>query len=79
MTEFLFDDSKRFPDNCAGFLESTKDIDPKMAETLEANWDKILAVVHDGERDTKARLAFNETIAAVLDELLAQEIEVESE
>ncbi|MCB9992249.1 MAG: hypothetical protein H6873_01180 [Hyphomicrobiaceae bacterium] len=77
MTDFTFDGSKRFPENCSEFLESVKDSDPEMAEILKANWEKLLAVVHDGERDTKARTSFNEAIAAALDELLTQDTEEE--
>ena len=77
MTDFNFDVSKRFKDNCVGFLEDIKDIDPEMASILEQNWDKLLAVVIEGERDTKARTAFNEAIATVLDGHLAPKAEEE--
>jgi len=79
MSDFTFDGSKRFPENCAKFLESVKDIDPEMTEILKANWDKLLAVVREGERDTKARTTFNEAIAAALDDLLTQETGQEGE
>lgn len=79
MSDFNFDGSKRFPENCTEFLESVKDIDPEMAEILKANWDKLIAVVREGERDTKARTTFNEAIAASLDDLLTQETEQEGE
>ena len=79
MSDFSFDGSKRFAENCAEFLESVKDIDPEMAQILNANWDELLAVVQEGERDTKARTNFNEAIAAALDDLLAQETNEESE
>ena len=77
MSDFIFSDNKRFSDNCAAFLESVKGIDPEMAELLEANWGSLLAVVGDGERDSKARTAFNEAIAAALDDLLSQGAEAE--
>ena len=79
MSDFTFDESKRFPENCAEFLESVKDIDPEMAEIFKANWDKLLAVVREGERDTKARTTFNEAIAVALDDLLTQETDEEGE
>jgi len=50
-----------------------------MTEILIANWDKLIAVVREGERDTKARTTFNEAIAAALDDLLTQETEQEGE
>jgi len=71
MTDFTIDGGKRFPENCAHFLENVRDIDPEMAAILEANWEKLLSVVREGERDTKARTTFNEAIAVALDELLA--------
>lgn len=79
MTDFTMDGEKRFPENCTAFLESVKEIDPQMADILHANWDKLLEVVHAGERDTKARTTFNETIAAALDELLKKSVEAGSE
>ncbi|WP_180966752.1 hypothetical protein [Cohaesibacter celericrescens] len=56
-----------------------KDIDPEMAAILEANWDKLLAVVSDGERDTRSRTAFNEAIVAAIDDLLVPDTEAEGE
>lgn len=79
MTDFGFDASKRFLDNCVGFLEGIKDIDPEMASILEQNWDKLLSVVIEGERDTKARSTFNEAIATALDGLLATNAEKEGQ
>lgn len=79
MTDFSLDDSKRFRDNCSDFLESAKDIDPQMAGILEANWEKLLLVVCDGDRDTKARAILNNAIAVALDESLMQQTEAERE
>jgi len=79
MTDFTFDGETRFPENCAAFLESVKEIDPEMAEILDANWDKLLEVVRAGERDTKARTTFNEAIATALDDLLLKDVEAEGE
>lgn len=53
MSDFNFDARKRFTDNCADFLESVKDIDPEMAEILEANWAKLLVVVREGKAAKK--------------------------
>lgn len=79
MSDFIFDESKRFSGNCTAFVESVKDIDPEMAAILEANWVKVLAVVCDGERSNKARITFNQAIAAALDEILTQDAEAEGE
>ncbi|MBL3610843.1 hypothetical protein [Rhodovulum sulfidophilum] len=79
MSNFIFDDSKRFSGNCTAFVESVKDIDPEMAEILEANWAKLLPVVRDGERVSKARTTFNEAIAVALDEILTRDAETEGE
>lgn len=77
MTVFTLDESKRFHDNAIAFLEKVKEIDPDMAKILEANWDQLLSIVQAGERDTKARTAFNESIAAALDTSISQEVEKE--
>ena len=79
MTDFTLDGSKRFGENCADFLESVKDIDAEMAEILVANWDQILCVVREGNRDSKARTSFNEAIAVALDNLLSEETSAEDE
>tara|TARA_R110000787_G_C13115466_1_gene414167 strand:- start:39 stop:278 length:240 start_codon:yes stop_codon:yes gene_type:complete len=79
MTDFILDGDKRYTENYADFVESAKDIDPEMAEILKTNWNKLLSVVHEGERDTKARTTFNETIAAALDDLLTQGVDAEVE
>ena len=76
VSDFIFDDSKRFADNCAMFLESVEEIDTEMAALLKANWDKLLAVVLDGERNPRDRTAFNEAIATALDDILTQDAEV---
>lgn len=70
MTDFNFDEGKKFTDNCMDFLKSVKDVDPEMAAILEANWEKLLAVVSEGERDKNARAAFNKSIAFALDDFL---------
>lgn len=79
MTDFTLDGSKRFGENCSDFLESVKDIDAEMAEILEANWDQLLYVVRDGDRDSKSRTSFNEAIAVALDKLLSEETDAEDE
>ena len=77
MSDFKFDAGKRFADNASAFLENVEDIDPEMASILKGNWDNLIAVVAEGERDTKARTSFNETIAEALDDLLKVETEEE--
>lgn len=79
MTEFSFEREKSFEENLTDFLESTKDIDADMAEILIAHSDKLISVVREGERDTKARTIFNKAIASALDNFLAKEVEGESE
>lgn len=79
MTDFTMNGEKRFPENCAAFMESVKEIDPEMAEILHANWEKLLEVVEAGERDTRARTTFNEAIAVALDDLLKKGVETGSE
>ncbi|MET4733743.1 hypothetical protein ABIE64_002471 [Thalassospira sp. MBR-102] len=79
MPDFNFDGSKRFSQNCSDFLDSTKEIDPEMAKILEANWDLLLNVVSSGEREAKARTAFNTTIIEALDNLLTSQTEAGDE
>lgn len=79
MTEFSFDREKSFEENRIDFLESIKDIDAELAEVLITHSDKLTPVVHEGERDTKARTTFNEVIAAALDDLLTPKAEEEGE
>lgn len=79
MTGFSFDRAKNYEENRNTFLEGTKDIDAEMAKVLIAHSDKLIPIVRKGERDTKARVAFNENIAAALDDLLTQEVDEEAE
>ncbi len=67
MAGFRFDEGKSFTQNCEAFLEAIKADDPEMAAILHDNWDKLVAVVREGERDSKARGEFNAEVAAALD------------
>lgn len=67
MADFRFDDSKGFEENCATFLEAIKADDPEMAAILRDNWDALVAIVREAERDSKARGEFNASVAAALD------------
>ena len=69
MPDSLFDDSKSFAENCQAFLEAVKSDDPEMATILRDNWETLVAVVREGERDLKVRGAFNTEVAAMLDSL----------
>lgn len=79
MTSFSFDNAKSFEENRTDFLESLKDIDAEMAKILIAHSDKLVPIVREGERDTKSRTTFNESIATTLDDLLTKEIDGECE
>ena len=70
MAGFRFDESNRFAVNCEAFLEAIKADDPEMAAILLDNWDALVAVVREGERDSKARGEFNSAVASVLDSLV---------
>lgn len=65
-----FDEAKSFSDNCGAFLASLETIDADMAAILRDNWDALVAVVRQGERDSKARSEFNSKVASALDSLL---------
>lgn len=69
MPEFRFDDGKSFSENCEAFLETLKPGDSDMANILADNWDALVAIVREGERDLKARGEFNTKVASDLDAL----------
>jgi hypothetical protein len=64
---FRFDEAKSFSENCEAFLLSLGEIDADMAVILRDNWDALVAIVRDGERDAKARGALNTKVAMALD------------
>jgi hypothetical protein len=64
-----FDEAKSFTENCEAFLASIKAVDSEMAAILRDNWDSLVAVVRNGDRDSKARSEFNAAIAKALDAL----------
>ena len=70
MADFRFDESKSFAENCEAFLEVLKSDDPEMAAIMRDNWDDLVAVVHEGERDSKTRREFNANVASALDALV---------
>jgi len=65
-----FDEARSLSDNCSAFLASLDKVDADMAGILRDNWGALVAVVRDGERDSKARGEFNSKVAAALDLLL---------
>lgn len=67
MTDLRFDDTKTFEENCDAFLATLEATDTEMAAILRENWDALVAVVCEGERDLKARGEFNSAIATALD------------
>ena len=71
MPDFRFDDSKNFNENCKAFLEAVKPLDPEMADILGKNWQSLVAIVREGQRDSKARGDFNADIGAALDAIVS--------
>jgi hypothetical protein len=67
---FCFDEAKSFSENCDTFLSSLVSIDAGMAAILRDNWDVLVAIVQEGERNSKARGKFNTEVAMALDSLL---------
>lgn len=65
-----FDEAKSFSENCGTFLASLETVDADMAVILRDNWDALVAVVRQGERDSRARSEFNSKVASALDSLL---------
>ena len=75
MPDFRFDDGKNFAENCEAFLETLKSSDPDMAKILSDNWDALVVIVREGERNSKARGEFNAKVASALD-VLAKPVEL---
>jgi len=67
---FRFDEAKSFSENCEAFLSSLEGIDADMAAVLRDNWGVLVAVVRDGQRNSRTRSEFNTKIAAALDALV---------
>ena len=70
MADVRFDESKSFEENCEAFLEALESDSPEMAAILRDNWDALVAVVHEGNRDLGARGEFNAKVAIALDALV---------
>lgn len=64
-----FDEAKSFADNCDAFLSSLAILDEDMASILRDHWNVLIAVVREGERDSKARAQFNAEVASALDSM----------
>lgn len=67
---FRFDEAKSFSENCDAFLSSLESIDAGMAAILRDNWGVLVAIVQEGERDSKTRGEFNAKVAMALDSLV---------
>ncbi len=67
MADFRFDDNKSFDENCEAFLEVIKADDAEMAAILRNNWNALVSIVRERERDLNARSEFNTNVATVLD------------
>lgn len=52
------------------FLSNLESIDTEMATILRDNWDELIAIVQQGERNAKARGEFNTQVAIALDSLV---------
>ena len=64
-----FDEAKSFSENCEAFLSGLEQNDAAMAAILRDNWDALVAIVRDGQRDSKTRSEFSTKVAAALDAL----------
>lgn len=72
---FRFDDSKSFQENGDAFLDAVDADDPEMSIILRENWDALVAVVCEGERNSRARGEFNAKVTLALDALVAKAAE----
>jgi len=73
MSNFDFNDTKNFSENCHAFLDHLKSEDQELADILIANWTTLLAVVSQGERNPSVRTEFNKAIALALDSIIEAE------
>ena len=69
MTDFSFDANKSFSENCEAFLTELETVDAEMAVILCDNWDALVTIVREGERDLRLRAQINTTVARALDNL----------
>jgi hypothetical protein len=65
-----FDEARSFSDNCRAFLASLEKVDADLTLILRENRGALVAVVREGERDSKVRGQFNSKVASALDSLL---------
>lgn len=72
LVNFRFDESKSFEENSEAFLEAIEASDPEMTTIMSSNWNALVVMVLEGERDTKARCDFNAKIALALDALVTK-------
>lgn len=70
MANFQFDENKNFKENSSRFLEAIKSENPKLAAILCDNWDALVVVVREGEKDLRARSKFNSAVATALDSIV---------
>ena len=74
-TSLRFDETECFADNCEAFLARFEKVDAEMATILRDNWDALVAIVREGERDLMARRKLNAKVALALDALVGQPVE----
>ncbi len=72
-TIFRFNETNNFADNCEAFLTWIETVDPEMASILRHNWASLIAIVNEGNRDSKARSEFNAAVETMLDAIVSQE------
>ena len=71
---FRLDQNKSFAENSGAFLETVSAQDPDMGAILRANWDALITILREGERDHKARREFNAKVTSALDALIASSV-----
>lgn len=67
-----FDEAEGFAENCKLFLVHVEEVDVEMATILQDNWDALVVIVREGDRDSKARGELNAKVASALDALVAK-------
>ena len=67
-----FDKAEGLADHFEALFVRLEEVDAEMAAILRTNWDALVAIVREGERDSKARGELNAKVASALDALVVE-------
>lgn len=75
MPEFEFQNGASFDENMEAFIDHLDEIDEEMSAVLRANLSLLVSIVKNGEKNSSARIKFNASVLAALDEILVAQTE----